>query len=62
MKELKAECVALLCIESLGLPGSEYSRRYAWATSKDLTEEVASRIMSAADTILRAGQVEDSPA
>ena len=58
VQEVEAECVALLCIESLSFPGSEFARGYvqAWATSKHLTEEVASRIMSAADKILRAGR------
>ena len=56
VQELEAESVALLLIESLNLPGNEYSRGYlqAWAASEDLTEEAAGRIMSAADKILRA--------
>lgn len=58
VEELEAESVALLCLEALGLPGSEYCRGYvqAWATSDALTDAVATRIMSAADAILRAGQ------
>ena len=58
VRELEAECVALLCLESLGLPGAEYARGYvqSWATSDDLTEEIATRIMTSADTILRAGR------
>lgn len=57
LRELEAESVALLCIEALGLPGASFARGYiqAWATSEDLTDEVASRIMSAADAILQAG-------
>jgi antirestriction protein ArdC len=58
VQELEAEAVALLCCEALGVAGAAYSRGYVqhWATSDDLTDAVASRIMTAADTILRAGR------
>jgi antirestriction protein ArdC len=58
VQELEAESVALLCLDALDLPGAEYCRGYvqAWATSDDLTDDVASRIMTAADAVLRAGQ------
>jgi antirestriction protein ArdC len=58
VEELEAESVALLCLEALNLPGSEYCRGYvqAWATTEELNDTVASRIMTAADQILRAGQ------
>ena len=57
VQELEAESVAILCLDALDLPGSEYARGYVqhWATSDDLTDEVESRILRATDTILRAG-------
>jgi antirestriction protein ArdC len=57
VRELEAESVALLCSEALDLPGAAFARGYVqeWATSDDLTDDVAGRIMTAADTILRAG-------
>jgi hypothetical protein len=58
VQELEAESVALLCLDALGLPGAEYCRAYvqSWAATDDLTDDVASRIMTAADAMLRAGQ------
>jgi antirestriction protein ArdC len=58
VRELEAESVALLCIEALQLPGTEYARGYLqrWATSNDLTDDIARRVLHAADTILRAGR------
>ena len=37
--EVEAEAVALLCCESLGLPGAEYSRGYiqSWGKGRKLT-------------------------
>lgn len=63
VQELAAESVALLVLDALGLAGAEYCRGYvqSWASSEDLTDDVASGIMTAADLILRAGQ-EPSPA
>ena len=59
-KTLKeAEAVALLCIEALGLPGSEYARGYiqTWHGCRTpIPEHSAQRIFRAADTILRAGR------
>jgi len=55
--EVEAEATALLCIESLGLGGSEYCRGYIqnWLKSDKLTEKNSQRIISAADKILKAG-------
>jgi antirestriction protein ArdC len=59
LKEVEAESVALLCCESLGLPGAEYARGYiqAWLRGEEIPEKSAQRIFHAADQILRAGQV-----
>jgi hypothetical protein len=49
--------VALICLESLGLPGAEYCRGYVqhWLRGERIPEASAARIFKAADTILRAG-------
>jgi hypothetical protein len=59
LKEVEAESVALLCCESLGLPGAEYARGYiqAWLRGEEIPEKSAQKIFHAADQILRAGQV-----
>ncbi len=56
--EVEAEAVALLCCESLGLPGAEFSRAYiqSWGNGQAISERSAQRIFHAADRILRAGQ------
>jgi antirestriction protein ArdC len=58
IRELEAECVALLCCESLGLPGAELSRGYSqsWFKGNEVPERSAQRIFHAADRILKAGQ------
>jgi len=58
VREVEAEAVALLCCESLGLPGAEFSRAYiqSWAQGEPITEKSAQRIFHAADLILRAGR------
>lgn len=55
--EVEAETVALLCCESLGLPGAEFSRGYiqSWAKGEAISERSAQRIFHAADRILKAG-------
>jgi antirestriction protein ArdC len=55
--EVEAEAVALLCCESLGLPGAEFSRGYiqSWAEGAAISERSAQRIFHAADRILKAG-------
>jgi antirestriction protein ArdC len=57
IREMEAEAVSLLCCESLGLPGVEYSRGYiqSWAQGQTFNERSAQRIFRAADQILRAG-------
>ena len=58
MAEVEAEAVALLCCESLGLPGAESSRAYiqSWGQGQAISERSAQRIFHAADQILRAGK------
>ena len=58
LAEAEAEAVALLCLEALQLPGSEYARGYiqSWlGPGQVFPERSAQRIFKAADTILRAG-------
>jgi len=58
LREVEAECVALLCCESLGLDGTEFCRGYVqhWLRGERIPEASATRIFKAADTILRAGR------
>jgi antirestriction protein ArdC len=58
IREMEAECVALLCCESLGLPGAAESRGYiqSWFKGNEVPERSAQRIFSAADQILKAGR------
>jgi hypothetical protein len=57
LREAEAESVALLCLESLGLPGSEFARGYVqhWLRGARIPDTSAGRIFKAADAILRAG-------
>jgi antirestriction protein ArdC len=58
IREVEAECVALICCESLGLAGAEAARGYIqhWLQGeKQIPNLSAARIFSAAQTILRAG-------
>ena len=57
MKEVEAESVALLCLESLGMDGAEYCRGYIqnWLQGSTIPERSAQRIFAAADKILKAG-------
>jgi hypothetical protein len=57
LKEVEAETVALLCLESLGMDGAEYCRGYIqnWLAGAEIPERSAQRIFSAADKILKAG-------
>jgi hypothetical protein len=57
LKEVEAECVALICCESLDLPGAEYARGYIqhWIQGAEIPEKSAQRIVQSADRILRAG-------
>lgn len=63
LREVEAEAVALVCLEALGLPGTEYCRGYIqhWNAARGsvpIPERSAQRIFKAADTILRAGRVD----
>ncbi len=60
IRELEAEAVALICCESLGLPGAEFSRGYiqSWFVGNEVPERSAQRIFHAADQILKAGGLE----
>ena len=57
-KEMEAESVALICIESLGLPGSADARGYIqhwYGQGAEIPEANARRIFQAADRILKSG-------
>jgi hypothetical protein len=62
LREVEAEAVALICCESLGLPGAEYSRGYiqGWLEGDVIPEKSAQKIFHAADQILKAGYVSDA--
>jgi hypothetical protein len=58
IREVEAESVALICCESLGLPGAEAARGYIqhWLKDeKEIPNRSAAKIFIAAQTILRAG-------
>src|ERR1017187_2316017 len=57
LREVEAECVAMICCESLGLPGVEFSRGYVqhWLCVDSIPEKSAQRIFQAADRIMKAG-------
>jgi antirestriction protein ArdC len=57
LREVEAECVALICCESLGLKGIPECRGYIqhWLGKESIPERSAQRIFKAADTILKAG-------
>lgn len=57
LKEVEAESVALLCLESLGMPGVEYCRGYIqnWLQGSEIPERSAQRVFAVADRILKAG-------
>ena len=58
IRELEAECTAMLVCESLGISGVEESRGYvqSWFRGNSVPERSAQRIFHAADQILKAGQ------
>jgi antirestriction protein ArdC len=58
IREVEAESVALICCESLGLPGAEAARGYIqhWLQGeKEIPNQSAARVFSTAQAILRAG-------
>jgi antirestriction protein ArdC len=63
IREVEAEGVALICCESLGLPGADHSRGYLqhWLRNEVISDRAAQRIFKAADTILRAGRPHENP-
>ncbi len=58
LREVEAEGVALICCESLGFTGTEFSRGYLqhWLRDQVIPERSVQRIFKAADTILKAGR------
>src|SRR5262245_8336507 len=63
LKEVEAEAVALLCLESLGMDGAEYCRGYIqnWLQGGTIPERSAQRIFVVADKILKAGIEREVP-
>jgi antirestriction protein ArdC len=63
IREVEAECVALICCESLNLPGAPESRGYIqhWISGQTIPDRSAQKIFKAADTILKAGRQAISP-
>jgi hypothetical protein len=57
LREVEAERVAIICVESLNLPGGEFCRGYIqhWLKGQSIPERSAQRIFKAADMILKAG-------
>lgn len=62
LREVEAEAVALICCESLELPGAEFSRGYiqGWIDGDVIPEKSAQKIFHAADQILRAGRLTET--
>jgi hypothetical protein len=62
VREVEAECVALICSESLQLAGAEYARGYIqnWLAGETISDRSARKIFSAATTILKAGRGESA--
>jgi len=60
LKEVEADSVAMLCLESLGYHGAVYCRGYiqSWLAGDEIPERSAQKIFHAADQILKAGTVE----
>jgi antirestriction protein ArdC len=56
-REVEAESTALLLLETLELDGAEFARGYIqnWMKRDEITESQASRIIQAAEKILKAG-------
>src|SRR5437870_4648813 len=57
IREVEAECVTLICCESLGLSGAEFCRGYIqhWLGKDTIPDRSAQRIFKASDLILKAG-------
>ncbi len=57
LREVEAESVALVLLDSLGLPGGDYCRGYIqnWLKADVIPEKSAQKIFAAADKVLKAG-------
>lgn len=62
IREVEAECVALICCESLCLSGGEFCRGYIqqWLQGNAIPERSAQRIFKAADQVLKSGTKGDA--
>jgi antirestriction protein ArdC len=61
IREVEAEATAMICLEALGLDGSEYCRGYIqhWLQGKqEIPTQAAQNIFAAATAILKAGQAQ----
>jgi len=61
IREVEAEATAMICLEALGLEGSEFCRGYIqhWLQGKqEIPTQSAQKIFAAATAILKAGQTE----
>ena len=58
VREVEAECVAMICCSSLELGGEDFSRGYIqhWLKGQAIPERSAQKIFKAADQILKAGR------
>jgi antirestriction protein ArdC len=58
LREVEAECVALICCSSLDLGGEAFSRGYIqhWLKGQSIPDRSAQKVFKAADQILRAGR------
>lgn len=58
LREAETESVALLCVESLGLPDGPHCGGYVqhWLQGESIPEKSAQKIFAAADRILKAGR------
>ena len=64
IREVEAECVSLICCQSLGLGAEEFSRGYIqhWLNGNKINERSVQKIFKAADIILKAGVAIERPA
>jgi len=62
IREVEAECVALICCEALQLAGSEYARGYIqnWLSGDGISDRSAKRVFTTASGILKAGRGESA--
>ena len=61
IREIEAESTAMICLEALGLEGSEYCRGYIqhWLRGQnEIPTQSAQKILAAASAILRAGETQ----